>query len=103
MRSDAIAKVTIDGKGRLRVYPESPDPYLYKFVYRSACEVHWDPEGYFYSPKPREWSYARWFSQIVGAVKSELGVDLRVSTRTIFLKVPHTEREAMVSSHERFP
>jgi hypothetical protein len=71
MKTDSISEISIDNEERLRVYPAST---TYDHIYRSATEVHWNPGGkYLYSPRPREWSYFDWYTQIVSVVKSEYG------------------------------
>lgn len=80
MKVEEIAEVGIDGEGRLYVKPVS---YDFSHIYRAAMEVHWSPEGKFlHSPKPREWSYLKWYGQILDAAKSEYGVSLRVTENT---------------------
>jgi hypothetical protein len=77
---EGIAEIGIDGAERLYVKPVS---YDFSHIYRAAMEVHWSPEGKFlYSPKPREWSYLKWYGQILGAAKSEYRVSLLVTENT---------------------
>jgi len=62
-KPDLIIEIGIDTKERLYVKPENES---YPMIYSEAAEVHWDAEGRFlYSPKPREWSYFDWFTQIL--------------------------------------
>ena len=69
MERDSISSVEIDETGRLHVFPWSR---VFPYIYREAMEVHWDAERKsLYSPKPREWSYARWFQQILAAAKEQ--------------------------------
>ena len=82
MKICLINEIKIDQAGRLLVFPEGQK---FQFIWRSAKEVHWDDKGLFlYSPKPREWSYFNWYTQIVGAVKSEYGIDLLPQKDTIW-------------------
>ena len=80
MKTDSIAAVRIDPTGRLCVSPLSNS---FPHVYRAAMEVHWDEDGkYLYSPPPRDWSYTRWFQQIIAAVKEEYGCVLVITPET---------------------
>jgi hypothetical protein len=72
MGTDSIGEIAIDEVGRLCVRPSTAS---FPFIWREAMEVHWDPWGQLlYSPKPREWSHARWFRQITAAA-GEQGYD----------------------------
>ena len=85
MIRDDIAQVKIDEAGRLCVVPASSS---FPYIYREAMEVHWDNEGRFlYSPKPREWSYVRWFQQILAAAKEQACV-LEVTSATEWSAIP---------------
>jgi len=84
MGRDEIAEIAIDAAGQLRVVPKL---YAFPDIYREAMEVHWDSESHFlYSPPPREWSYARWFQQILAAA-GEQGCDLYSGANTIWRNV----------------
>lgn len=86
MITDQIRDVEIDADGRLRIRPAEQD---LAHIWRAAMEVHWDPDTRtLYSPRPREWSYPRWFRQIVAAARDEYGVTLRLSPETQWLNVP---------------
>lgn len=65
MQQDRIAEISVDREGRLCVRPESAQ---FPHIYREAMEVDWDPAARcLISPTPREWTYARWFQQILAA------------------------------------
>ena len=69
MDRDEIAEIVIDAAGQLHVVPAS---HAFPYIYREAMEVHWDPERHsLYSPPPREWSYSRWFQQILVAAREQ--------------------------------
>jgi hypothetical protein len=95
MNADDIALVEIDAGGRLCVSPTSAS---YPFVYRAASEVHWDSHSkYLYSPAPREWSYTRWFRQILDAVKSEYGVTLTFTPQTLWRNIDEPLKSEIVA------
>ncbi|MFC3715960.1 hypothetical protein ACFONC_07345 [Luteimonas soli] len=84
MDRDAIAVIEIDGAGRLHVVPSSRK---FPFVYREAMEVQWDTSRCsLHSPAPRDWSYARWFQQVLAAAR-EQGCELYPAESTRWLNV----------------
>jgi hypothetical protein len=84
MDRDSIEAVEIDEAGRLHVIPLSQN---FPLIYREAMEVSWDPNRRsLHSPKPREWSYARWYEQIVAAAR-EQGWELRPTSATNWINV----------------
>ncbi|NLV30080.1 MAG: hypothetical protein GXY47_02910 [Acidobacteria bacterium] len=85
MNREDIAEIGIDKAERLYVKPVSTD---FNFIYRSAMEVHWNPEEkLLYSPKPREWSYFDWYKQIHSAAKDEYGIFLVITENTKWVGV----------------
>jgi hypothetical protein len=87
MQRDAIAEIEIDATGQLHVVPLS---CTFPYIYHEAMEVHWNPERRsLYSAVPREWSYARWFEQIVAAAR-EQGWLLQPTTRTSWRNIPES-------------
>lgn len=84
MDRDDIAAVEIDNAGQLHVIPSRRS---FPYVYREAMEVHWDAQRHsLHSPAPREWSYQRWFQQILSAAQAQ-GCDLVVAPGTKWLNV----------------
>jgi len=89
MDRDEIAEIVIDAAGQLHVVPAS---HAFPYIYREAMEVHWDPERHsLYSPPPREWSYSRWFQQILVAAR-EQGCELYPNAGTIWRNVAESTR-----------
>jgi hypothetical protein len=85
MKNDDIVEIRIDAAERLCVSPRSSS---FPYIYRAGMEVRWDDEGqYLYSPKPREWSYVKWFQQILAAVKGEYGCTLVITPDTHWLNI----------------
>lgn len=72
---------------------------MFRFIYRAAMEVDWDEdEQGFYTPAPRGLSYADWFLKVILAVRSEMGVSLRVEDTTVWENVsPPVEQEVQTS------
>jgi hypothetical protein len=61
-------------------------------------EVHWDAERRcLYSPKPREWTYARWFEQIRNAAR-EQSVDLKLVQATEWFGVDAELQRTLIAS-----
>jgi hypothetical protein len=84
MERDTIAELEIDTVGKLHVVPST---HAFPYIYREAMEVHWDTvRRSLYSPTPREWSYSRWFQQILTAAKGQ-GCELRLASSTKWLNI----------------
>ena len=98
MNDDLIAEIGIDERGSLYVVPERHD---FPSIYRAAMEVDWDPaRRRLFGPPPREWSYARWFAQILGAASDEYGAKLKLTPDTILSGVP-AEIRAEIEAGEK--
>ncbi|TDQ28144.1 hypothetical protein CLV82_2974 [Zeaxanthinibacter enoshimensis] len=58
-------------------------------IYRTATEVHWDPEcKCLYSPRPREWTYYDWYKHILEVVENEGNYKLKLTDRTEWNNIP---------------
>jgi hypothetical protein len=98
MRTLEVAEISIDESGRLLIRPRDADD-SFQYVYRAAAEVSWDPaQACFTCPQPREWSYLQWFEHARGAVRSELGWNLKVTRRTTWTNVADDLREKICSA-----
>ena len=96
MRQDTIAAIEIDGAGQLHVVPSSQ---TFPYIYREAMGVNWDPVRLsLHSSKPREWSYSRWFKQILAAAHAQ-ECDLRLSDTTQWLNVDPGIRDEFFRIH----
>lgn len=85
MIEDAIAEVGINTKGGLYIRPETAK---FPLIWREVMEVRWDPpRERLFGPPPREWSYERWFRQLVDAAW-EYGVTLRLHAGSVWVNVP---------------
>src|SRR5690606_28416124 len=90
MKTVLLAKVEIDEKGWMRLYPVEA---VYDFIYRAAAGVDWNKEGGFlHFREPRELTYPAYFKQIVTVVTPEYGDVLKVGPATKWLNVPATVR-----------
>lgn len=95
MVKDEVAVIAIDDQGRLCVTPLS---VTFPYIYREAMDVGWDAVGRFlFSPIPKEWSYGRWFQQIISATK-EQGCELVLSEATVWISVPDLVRKEIAAS-----
>ena len=89
MTRDDIAHVEIDAAGRLHVVPRTQ---AFPYIWREAMEVAWDPErNSLRSPKPREWSYAQWYVQLLEAARQQ-GVHLAPTASTAWGNVDEDQR-----------
>lgn len=95
MVKDEVAAIAIDDQGQLCVTPLSA---TFPYIYREAMEVGWDAGGKFlFSPIPKEWSYGRWFQQIISSTK-EQGYELVLSAATVWKNVPDSVRQEITAS-----
>ena len=85
MDEDSIVAVEIDLERRLHVVPTARS---FQHVYHEGMEVSWDASRRsLHSPAPREWSYSRWFEQILAAAAAQ-GVRLSLAPGTRWVGVP---------------
>ena len=69
MDRDTIDVIEIDDAGQLHIVPSSR---TFPFIYREAMDVQWNASRCsLHSPTPRDWSYARWFQQILAAAREQ--------------------------------
>jgi hypothetical protein len=98
VKADPIAEVGIDAQERLYVRPAS---VRFPQIYREARDVHWNAaSSRLHSPKPREWSYARWFRHIID-VATAYGQPLCLAPATVWVNIPDqmkTELQRIASS-----
>jgi integron cassette Hfx-like protein len=96
MNTDHITEIRVDATGRLCVVPKANS---FPLIYRAAMEVHWDEKGkYLYSPPRREWTYVRWFQQIIAAVKGEYGCALVITSETVWKNVDDAAKLSITSA-----
>ena len=80
-----VSRIRIDETGRLHVVPASNPDKMFRFIYRAAMEVDWDEDQQsFYTPAPRELSYADWYVKVLEAVRSEMGMLLSIDNTTVW-------------------
>lgn len=88
-----IVEVGIDEEGRLYVIPVFA---AFPYIYREAMEIGWCSEKkYLYFPKPREWSYFHWYTQIISVVK-EQSHQLQVCKETTWVNIPEELKEEIL-------
>ncbi|PSK80317.1 hypothetical protein CLV93_11820 [Prolixibacter denitrificans] len=93
MQTDNIKSIEIDREGKLHVVT---DMTTYPMIYRTATEVHWDVDKHsLYSPKPREWSYIKWYNHILDVCETECSCRLLLTAETTWVNVPDELRDEM--------
>jgi hypothetical protein len=93
-KPEPISEVWIDDDGHLHVVPMTA---AFPHIYREAMEVRWKPETRsLTSPVPGEWSYERWFQQIVGAA-FEQGYQLFVTADTRWANIDPSQKAQMTA------
>jgi len=94
MNTDTITFVKIEETGELHIKPENVS---FTFIYREAMEIHWNSAtNTLFSPKPREWSYLKWFAQILDSAK-EQGCILQLSTDTLWINISDQLKNEIIS------
>ncbi len=82
MDQETINEVEVTNAGELFLGIEGKGKSMYQYIYREAAGVYWDEEHHGFKSTPlKEWSHSKWFSHIVGLVKSCLGVELQLSSK----------------------
>lgn len=90
-RKEQIKEIGIDNSDRLYIVPAKQN---FSMIWRSAAEVHWNPDKKcLYSPKPREWSYYKWYCHIISMVKIDYSCKLYVSENTIWTNIPQSLKD----------
>mgnify|MGYP003836575457 CR=1 FL=1 len=90
---EAVSNVALLETGELAVGLESRGKPSYQFVYRAGRGVYWDAARREFRSRGRvDWPSSKWFRHIVSAVKSELGVELRLGKNVSFQNVPDCEQ-----------
>jgi hypothetical protein len=85
LERDSIVQIEIDNLGQLHLKPERSK---FTLIYRSATEVHWDVNKMtLYSPKPRDWSYLKWYLHILSVIKTECSVLLELTNKTEWVNI----------------
>lgn len=98
MEVDLIEALGLDESGSLWVKPTTS---TFPYIYREAMEVGWDPERLcLFSPKPREWSYPRWFQQIRAAARQQ-GAYLRLGPTTRWSNIDASLRHEIAVSESQ--
>ena len=86
--------------GELLLALEGNGKPMYQYIYREAAGVYWDETLHgFKSTELKEWSCAKWFSHIVGIVKSGLGVELSLSSKATWDNIPEKDKEEIIENN----
>lgn len=95
-----IRKIEVLGSGELLLCIEGGEKSSYQFVYRAAAGVYWDRSlGGFVSKGHEEWPYSKWYSHILDATKSELGLALELARDVVWENVPAQDKETILGEH----
>lgn len=101
MKKEIINRIEVLDTGEFLLGLEGQGESMYQYVYREAAGVYWDTErSGFKSTQMKEWSCAQWFKQIVGVVRSGLGVELTIGANVAWLNVPEEQKaEILIENH----
>jgi len=94
MKYESINRVEVLDKGELFLGLESQGQPIYQYIYREAAGIYWDKDRIgFKSTSIKEKSCSQWFKRIVDAVRSGLGVELKLGSNVVWLNIPEQQKE----------
>lgn len=97
MRDEIVAEVTMDATGRLLLKPA--ETQFDDLHMAGAWGFRWDaPTRSLAIPAPREWSYRHWFEHVVGIIRQEYGVHLKLGQETAWVSVPPSVQQELQAS-----
>ena len=100
MDREIINQVELTDTGELLLCLEGEGKPMYQYIYREAAGVYWDQERHgFKSTQLKDWSCSKWFSHILGIVKSGLGVDLQLSGKATWKNIPEQEQTKIIEEN----
>jgi hypothetical protein len=100
MESETINKIELMDSGELLLGLEGNGKPMYQYIYREAAGVYWDENLHgFKSTELKEWSCSKWFSHIVGIVKSGLDVELSLSSKATWKNIPEKDKEEIIENN----
>ena len=93
MKHETINRIEVFDTGELFLGLESQGQPVYQRIYRGAAGVYWDQgrDGFKSTPM-KDQPCSQWFKRMVDAVRSELGVELKLGTDVIWLNVPSQQK-----------
>jgi hypothetical protein len=98
MQDILIDQLRIADDGQLFISPVLAEGDDFALIYRTASGVNWDePTRSLYCPKPREWSYGRWFEHACEAVAGEYNRRLVIGETTDWNNCPANLRAQIES------
>ena len=93
MKHETINRVEVFDTGELFLGLESQGQSVNQHIYRGAAGVYWDQGRYGFKSTPmKDQPCSQWFKLMVEAVRSELGVELKLGTDVIWLNVPSQQK-----------
>lgn len=96
MKKVKILSIGIDEFERLFIKPKGKS---FPYIYRAAMEVSQDENNkVLYSPKPREWTFQKWFIQIARAVKEEYGILFEIDQNTSWINIDDITKSEILDS-----
>jgi hypothetical protein len=95
---DEILEIAIDESERLLIKPKNTK---FTLIYRTATEVHWDEKLLsLYSPKPREWTYFKWYQHILNIAEVECNTKLILTSRTIWTNITNELKKQIIENRK---
>ena len=93
MKYEIINRIEVLDTGELFLGLESQGQPMYQHIYRAAAGVYWDQDRIGFKSTPmKERSCSQWFKRMVDTVRSELGVELKLGEKVVWLDVPEQQK-----------
>jgi hypothetical protein len=84
-QKEEIIEIGIDENIGIYIKPKVT---AFPLIYRTASGVHWDDnKNILYSTNQSEWPHLTWYKQIIGIVRTELSIELCITSNTKWLNI----------------
>jgi len=91
-----IEEIGLDDQGNLFVRPSAASADEFTHIYRAAMGIRWNSRlRALYAYEPARWVSTDLFKQIVSAVCSEYGIQLKGTPATIWNRIPADLRKTI--------
>lgn len=92
----AIEEIGLDDQGYLFVRPLTAAADEFAYIYRAAMGIRWNTQlRALHAYEPARWAATDLYKQIFAAVRSEYGVQLKVTPGTLWSRIPADVRNSI--------
>jgi len=94
-----IEEIGLDDQDYLFVRPETTSADEYAYIWRDASGIRWNSQvRALHAAEPSRWAALALYQQIVTAAHREYGVQLRITAKTEWSRIP-TDLRTQIESH----